>query len=161
MSVWQLLVADRSKFKSVRYSKAVSEARRAALCAIRAEQIRDLERAQANGRDLQRLVQSLEKLDQVDDWFQDRLVKLQAEAEARRDRHRAVAGRAVVSMKDRGQRFARIAAMSATAEKAIRDLARFAATDRSDDDRGASVPTNITAEPVCPAPVPPENPTLF
>ena len=127
MSVWQLLVADRSKFKSVRYSKAVSEARRAALCAIRAEQIRDLERAQANGRDLQRLVQSLEKLDQVDDWFQDRLVKLQAEAEARRDRHRAVAGRAVVSMKDRGQRFARIAAMSATAEKAIRDLARFAA----------------------------------
>lgn len=145
----------------MRYSKAVSEARRAAICAIRAEQIRDLERAQANGRDLQKLLKSLGQLDQVDDWYQQRLVKLQAEAEARRDRHRAEAGRAVVSMKERGQGSARIAAMSATAEKTIRDLARFATTPRSDDDRGASVPTNIAAESICPAPVPPENPTLF
>ena len=97
MSGWRLLVADRSKFKRVRYSKAVSEARRAALSAIRAAQIRDLERAQADVRDLQRLLKSLEHLDQVDDWFQQRLVKLQAEAEARRDRHRADAGRAVAS----------------------------------------------------------------
>lgn len=149
------------RVRIVRYSKAVSEARRAALSAIRAEQIRDLERAQANARDLQRLVQSLEKLDQVDDWFQQRLVKLRAEAEARRDRHRAVAGRAVASMRERGQRFARIAAASATAEKTIRELARFAATGRSDDDRNASAPTNATEWPVPQAPAPAENPTLF
>lgn len=145
----------------MRYSKAVSEARRAALSAIRAEQIRDLERARANARDLQRLVQSLEKLDQVDTWFQQRLVKLQAEAEARRDRHRAVASRAVASMRERGQRFARIAAASATAEKTIRELARFAATDPSDDDRDVSAPTNVSEESAPPAEAPPENPTLF
>jgi hypothetical protein len=145
----------------VRYSKAVSEARRAALCAIRAEQIRDLERAQANGRDLQKLLKSLDQLDQVDDWYQQRLVKLQAESEVRRDRHRAEAGRAVVSMRERGQRFARIAAASATAEKTIRELARFAATDRSDDHRDVSAPTNVTEEPAPAAPVPPESPTLF
>ncbi len=145
----------------MRYSKAVSEARRATLSAIRAEQIRDLERARANVHDLQRLVQSLEKLDQVDDWFQQRLVKLQAEAEARRDRHRAVASRAIASMRERGQRFERIAAASATAEKTIRELARFAATDPSDDDRNASAPTNPTDESAPPAEAPSENPTLF
>ncbi len=145
----------------MRYSKAVSEARRSTLSAIRAEQIRDLERARANASDLQRLVQSLEKLDQVDDWFQDRLVKLQAEAEARRDRHRAVASRAIVSMRERGQRFERIAAASAAAEKTIRELARFAATDRSDDDRDVSAPTNVSAESVPQAEAPSENPTLF
>lgn len=145
----------------MRYSKAVSEARRAALSAIRTEQIRDLECARANARDLQRLVQSLERLDQVDDWFQDRLVKLQAEAEVRRDRHRAVAGRAVASMRERGQRFERIAAASATAEKTIREFARFAATGRSDDDRNALAPTNATEEPVPQTTAPAENPTLF
>lgn len=145
----------------MRYTKAVSEARRAALSAIRAEQIRELELARANTRDLQRLVQSLEKLDQVDDWFQQRQVKLRAEADARRDRHRAVAGRAVASMRERGQRFARIAAASATAEKTIRELARFAATDRSDDDRDVSAPTNVSKESAPPAEAPPENPTLF
>ena len=145
----------------MRYSKAVSEARRAALSAIRAEQIRDLERAQANARDLQRLVQSLEKLDQVDDWFQDRLVKLQAEADVRRDRHRAVAGRAVASMRERGQRFTRIATASATAEKTIRELARFAADDRSGGQRDVSAPTNVTEESAPPAEAPSENPTLF
>lgn len=145
----------------MRYTKAVSEARRAALSAIRAEQIRELELARANTRDLQRLVQSLEKLDQVDDWFQQRQVKLRAEADARRDRHRAVAGRAVASMRERGQRFARIAAASATAEKTIRELARFAATDRSDDDRDVSAPTNVGEESAPPAEAPPENPTLF
>lgn len=145
----------------MRYNKAVSQARRSALSAIRAEQIRNLERAQANARDLQRLVQSLEKLDQVDDWFQQRLFKLQAEAEARRDRHRAVAGRAITSMRERGQRFARIAAASATAEKMIRELARFAADDRSGGHRGVSALTNVTAESAPPAEAPPENPTLF
>ncbi len=144
----------------MRYSKAVSEARRAALSAIRAEQIRDLERARANARDLQRLVQSLEKLDQVDDWFQQRLVTLQAEAEARRDHHRAVAGRAVASMRERGQGLERIAAASATAEKTIRELARFAATDRSVGRRDVSAPANVSAESVPPAEAP-ENPTLF
>ena len=161
MSGWRLLVADRSKFKRVRYSKAVSEARRAALSAIRAAQIRDLERAQADVRDLQRLLKSLEHLDQVDDWFQQRLVKLQAEAEARRDRHRADAGRAVASLRERGQGFARIAAMAGTAEKKIRELARFAATDRSDDHCDVSATTNVTDEPAPPAPVSPESPTLF
>lgn len=149
----------------MRYSKAVSEARRAALSAIRAEQIRELELARANTRDLQRLVQSLEKLDQVDAWFQQRLVKLRAEADARRDRHRAVAGRTVASMRERGQRFAQIAAASAAAEKTIRELARFAATatatDRSEDDRGVSALTNVTAESAPPAEAPSEDPTLF
>ncbi len=145
----------------MRYSKAVSEARRAALSAIRAEQIRDLERAQANVHDLQRLVQSLERLDQVDDWFRQQLAKLQAEAEARRDRHRAVAGRAVASMRERGERFERIAAASATAEKTIRELARFAAVDGSEDHRGVSAPPNVTEEPVPQEPAPAENPTLF
>lgn len=144
----------------MRYSKAVSETRRAALSAIRAEQIRDLERARANARDLQRLVQSLERLDQVDDWFRQRLVKLQAEAEARRDRHRAVASRAIASMRERGQRFERIAAASATAEKTIRELARFAATDRTKEHRD-SAQTNATAESVPQATAPAENPTLF
>lgn len=145
----------------MRYSKAVSEARRAALSAIRAEQIRELELAHANTRDLQRLVQSLEKLDQVDAWFQQRLVKLQAEAEARRDRHRAVASRAIASMRERGQRFERIAAASATAEKTIRELARFAATDRSSDHRNVSAPTSVSAESVPQAEAPSEDPTLF
>ena len=145
----------------MRYSKAGSEARRAALSAIRAEQIRELELARGNTRDLQRLVQSLEKLDQVDDWFRDRLIKLRAEAEVRRDRHRAVAGRTVASMRERGQRFAQIAAASATAEKTIRELARFAATDRSVGRRDVSAPANVSAESVPPAEVPSENPTLF
>lgn len=144
----------------MRYSKAVSEARRAALSAIRAEQIRELELAHANTRDLQRLVQSLEKLDQVDAWFQQRLVKLRAEADARRDRHRAVAGRAVASMRGRGQQFARIAAASATAEKTIRELARFAAADGPKEHRD-SAQTNATAESVPQAEAPAENPTLF
>lgn len=145
----------------MRYSKAVSEARRAALSAIRAEQIRELELAHANTRDLQRLVQSLEKLDQVDAWFQQRLVKLRAEADARRDRHRAVAGRTVASMRGRGQRFAQIATASATAEKTIRELARFVATDRSSDHRNVSAPTNVSAESVPQAEAPSEDPTLF
>lgn len=145
----------------MRYSKAVSEARRATLSAIRAEQIRDLERARANGRDLQRLLKSLDQLDQVDDWFQQRLVKLQTEAEARRGRHRAAAGRAVASMRERGQRFAQIAAASATAEKTIRDLARFAATVRSDDGRDPPAPVNVAEELPPTAPVPTEHPRLF
>ena len=144
----------------MRYSKAVSEARRAALSAIRAEQIRDLERARADVHDLQRLLRSLDHLDQVDDWFQQRLVKLQADAEARRDRHRAVAGRAVASMRKRGQGFARIAAMSGTTEKKVRELARFTAAARPDDHRvpttkkiadGQPPPTQGSSEP----------PTLF
>lgn len=153
-------MADRSKFKLVRYSKAVSAARRATLSAIRAEQIRDLERARADVHDLQRLVQSLEKLDQVDDWFQQRLVKLQAEAEVRRDRHRAEAGRAVASLRKREQGFARIAAMSGTTEKKVRELARFAAAARPDDQR---VPTTKNVADGLPPPTQgsSEPPTLF
>ena len=144
----------------MRYSKAVSEARRAALSAIRAEQIRDLERARADVHDLQRLLRSLDHLDQVDDWFQQRLVKLQADAEARRDRHRAVAGCAVASMRKRGQGFARIAAMSGTTEKKVRELARFTAAARPDDHR---VPTTKKIADGLPPPTQgsSEPPTLF
>lgn len=149
-----------SKLKLVRYSRAVSDARRAALIAARAEQIRELESAKSNVRDLQRLLKSLDRLDQVDDWFQQQLVRLGAEAEARRARHRTEAGRAVASMRGRGQHFARIAAMSGTAEKTVRALFRHAAAAEPEEHPEVPAPPGADTPPP-PAAPPPEHPTLF
>ncbi len=154
---WLLSDVQSSKFKFVRYSRAVSEARRAALTAARAEQIRDLERAQANVRDLKRILKSLDELDQVDDWFAQRLAKLRAEAEARRNRHRTEAGRAAASMRERGEDFARIAAMSGTTEKTVRELIRFAAAARTDEKSDTPRQTNVDGSPA----EGPSPPTLF
>jgi septal ring factor EnvC (AmiA/AmiB activator) len=148
-----------SKFRLVRYSRAVSEARRAALTAARTEQLRDLERAQANVRDLKRMLTSLDGLDQVDDWLAQRLAKLSAEAETRRSRHRAEAGRAAASMRERGEDFMRIAEMSGTTVKTVRELIRFAAAARPDEKSDAPRQTN-TAD-GSPTEWPSEPPTLF
>lgn len=155
--MWLLLGTRSSKFEFVRYSRAVSEARRAALTAARAEQIRDLERAQANVRDLTRILKSLDELDQVDDWFAQRLAKLRAEAEARRNRHRTEAGRAAASMRERGEDFARIAEMSGTTVKTVRELIRFAAA-RPDENSDAPRQTNAADGSPAEGPSPP---TLF
>jgi len=157
--VWLLLGTQSSKFEFVRYSRAVSEARRAALTSARTEQLRELERAQANIRDLKRILKSLDELDRVDDWLAQRLAKQSAEAEARRNRHRAEAGRAAASMRERGEDFARIAAMSGTTEKTVRELIRFAAAARPDENRDARRQTTVADG--FPAERPSEPPTLF
>ena len=137
----------------------MSEARRAALIAARAEQIRDLERAQATVRDLKRMLKSLDGLDQVDEWLAQRLARLSAEAETRRSRHRAEAGRAAASIRERGEDFARIAEMSGTPVKTVRELIRFAAAARPDENSEAPRQTNVADG--SPAVRPSEPPTLF
>ena len=157
--MWLLLGTQSSKFEFVRYSRAVSEARRAALTAARTEQLRELERAQANVRDLKRMLTSLDGLDRVDDWLAARLAKLSAEAETRRSRHRAEAGRAAASMRERGEDFARIAEMSGTTVKTVRELIRVAAAAGPDEYSEAPRQTNVADG--FPAERPSEPPTLF
>jgi hypothetical protein len=43
------------------------------------------------------------KLDGVDEWEAERLAKVRADAQARRDRHRVKAGRALQAMRLRGE----------------------------------------------------------
>lgn len=157
--MWLLLGTQSSKFEFVRYSRAVSEARRAALTAARTEQLRELERAQANVRDLKRMLTSLDGLDRVDDWLAARLAKLSAEAETRRSRHRAEAGRAAASMRERGEDFARIAEMIGTTVKTVRELIRVAAAARPDENSEAPRQTKVGDG--SPAERPSEPPTLF
>jgi len=86
-----------------------SEARQALLKpqAAAAEERKRLELA--NVGDLTTFVVESAKFDDVDEWERDRLKRLRADAEVRRQKHRVNAGRALQAMRLRGESIASIA----------------------------------------------------
>jgi len=108
----------------VAYTASVRNSREAALKAARSKQRRTLERIQANLRDISTFLDALERVDDVEAWYREKIRELQAQADARRAKHRAKAGVAAAAIRARGESFAQIALMTGTEEKIIRDLIR-------------------------------------
>jgi hypothetical protein len=71
------------------------------------------------------------KLDDVDEWERDRLKRLRADAEIRRQKHRVNAGRALQAMRLRGESIAWIAQQPGVSTAVVRGFLQAAASDAS------------------------------
>ena len=83
----------------------------------------------ANVGDLTTFVVESAKLDDVDDWRRDRLERLRADAQARRQKHRVNAARALQAMRLRGESIASIAHQTAVSTAVVRGFVPAAAND--------------------------------
>jgi hypothetical protein len=94
-----------------------------------------------NVSDLTTFVVEAGKLDGVDEWEHARVEKLHHEAERKRDKHRANAGRALQAMRFRGESIASIAEQAGVSVAVVRGFLQTAAQGTpasvSDSDDGA------------------------
>ena len=104
-----------------------SEARAALLKAQAAAAEERKRREVANVGDLTTFVVETAKLDGVGEWERSRLEKVRSDAEARRERHRAAAGRALQAMRLRGESIASIAQQAGVSVAAVRGFLQAAA----------------------------------
>jgi hypothetical protein len=103
-------------------------ARRAAREAVVAAQADLARRNRANMDDLAVFLSARQRADAVDEWFNDRLAALKAQAEERRVGQGRECGVALTAMRDRGESIRDIARMAGIGEKAVRELIRAAGT---------------------------------
>jgi len=115
----------------VKRTTSRSEARQALLKpqAAAAEERKRLELA--NVGDLTTFVVESAKFDDVDEWERDRLKRLRADAEVRRQKHRVNAGRALQAMRLRGESIASIAPQTGVSTVVVRGFLQAAASDAS------------------------------
>src|SRR6476619_1109390 len=108
-----------------------SEARQALFKprAVAAEERKRLELA--NLGDLTTFVVESAKFDDVDEWERERLKRLRADAEVRRQKHRVNAGRALQAMRLRGESIASIAPETVMSTVVVRGFLQEAAFDAS------------------------------
>jgi hypothetical protein len=104
----------------------IKEARRAAREAAAAAQEEPARRTRANVEDLAAFFSARERADAVDEWLSDRQRVLREQAEQRRGEQRVQCGRALRSMRDRGERLREIARMAGVTDKTVRELIREA-----------------------------------
>ena len=90
----------------------------------------------ANVGDLTTFVVETAKLDGVDEWEAERLAKVRADAQARRDRHRVNAGRALQAMRLRGESIAAIGQQAGVSAATVRVFLQAAATPGGRDRAG-------------------------
>jgi hypothetical protein len=108
-------------------NKAITkEARRAAREAAAASQEELARRTRANGEDLAAFFSALERSDAVDEWLAERQQTLREHAAQRRGEQRVHCGRALRSMRERGESLREIARMAGVTEKTVREFIREA-----------------------------------
>lgn len=81
-----------------------------------------------NVEDLAQFVAEVGKADEVDGWLEGRVDKVRREAELRRRRHEAAAGRALAAVRSRGEPVESIAAQLGITQAKVRDYVRLAET---------------------------------
>ena len=118
-----------------------SEARQALLKpqAAAAEERKRLELA--NVGDLTTFVVESAKFDDVDEWERDRLKRLRADAEVRRQKRRVNAGRALQAIRLRGESIASIAPQTGVSTVVVRGFLQAAASDALDGEVGSAEST--------------------
>jgi hypothetical protein len=108
-------------------NKAITkEARRAAREAAAASQEELARRTRANVEDLAAFFSARERSDAVDEWLAERQQTLREQAAQRRGEQRVQCGRALRSMRDRGESLREIARMAGVTDKTVRELIREA-----------------------------------
>ena len=106
-----------------------AEARAALLKAQAAAAEERKRREIANVGDLTTFVVETAELDGVDEWEAERLAKVRATAQARRDRHRVSAGRALQAMRSSGESITAIAAQAGVSAATVRVFLQAAEND--------------------------------
>ena len=109
-------------------SATTKAARRAAREAVVAAQADLARRNRANMDDLAVFLSARVRADAVDDWFNERVAALKAQADERRAGQRRECGVALAGMRERGETVRDIARMAGIGEKAVRELIRAAST---------------------------------
>ena len=106
-----------------------AEARAALLLAQAAAAEERKRREVANVGDLTTFVVETARLDGVDEWEAQRLAKVREDAQARRERHRVAAGRALQQMRLRGESISAIAQLAGMSFAAVRGFLHAAVND--------------------------------
>ena len=109
-------------------SATTKAARRAAREAVVAAQADLARRTRANMDDLAVFLSARQRADAVDDWFNERVAALKAQADERRAGQRRECGVALAAMRERGESIRDIARMAGIGEKTVRELIRAAST---------------------------------
>jgi hypothetical protein len=109
-------------------SATTKAARRAAREAVVAAQADLARRNRANMDDLAVFLSARQRADAVDDWFNERVAALKAQADERRAGQRRECGIALAGMRERGETVRDIARMAGIGEKTVRELIRAAGT---------------------------------
>jgi DNA-binding NarL/FixJ family response regulator len=109
-------------------SATTKAARRAAREAVVAAQADLARRTRANMDDLAVFLSARQRADAVDDWFNERVAALKAQADERRAGQRRECGVALAAMRERGETVRDIARMAGISEKTVRELIRAAST---------------------------------
>jgi hypothetical protein len=107
-------------------SATTKAARRAAREAVVAAQADLARRNRANMDDLAVFLSARQRADGVDDWFNERVAALKAQADERRAGQLRECGVALRAMKVRGESVRDIARMACIGEKTVRELIRSA-----------------------------------
>jgi hypothetical protein len=108
-------------------NKAITkEARRAAREVAAASQEELARRTRANVEDLAAFFSASERADAVDEWLAERQQTLREQAAQRRGEQRVQCGRALRSMRERGESLRQIARMAGVTEKTVREFIREA-----------------------------------
>jgi hypothetical protein len=111
----------------MRATTSRAEARAALLKAQAAAAEERKHREIANVGDLTTFVVESAKLEGVDEWEAQRMARVRADAEARRDRHRGNAGRALQAMRLRGESITSIAQQAGVSVTVVRGFLQAAA----------------------------------
>jgi hypothetical protein len=110
-------------------SATTKAARRAAREAVVAAQADLARRTRANMDDLAVFLSARQRADAVDDWFNERVAALKAQADERRAGQRRECGVALAAMRERGESIRDIARMAGIGDKTVRELIRSAGTE--------------------------------
>lgn len=96
-------------------------------------------RERANIGDLTEFMVRAAQADEVDEWLAERIGKLKAEAERRRHGHRVAAGKALHTMRLRGESISAIAVQTGLSLGRVREYLRAAADTETDTQVRSSV----------------------
>ncbi|MBN3459739.1 hypothetical protein JNN96_37545 [Mycobacterium sp. DSM 3803] len=110
-------------------SKEARKAARAAAAAAQEEQVR---RQKANVEDLAKYFTAKQRVDDVGEWLRERTAELAERAAQRREDQRRECGAALKAMQERGESVREIARLAGISEKAVRDLIKTAATEKTE-----------------------------
>jgi hypothetical protein len=83
-------------------------------------------RERANIGDLTEFTVRIAQVDEVDAWLADRIEKLKGEADRKRQTHRTAAGKALQSMRLRGETMAGISAATGLSVSRLREYLKYA-----------------------------------
>jgi hypothetical protein len=108
--------------------RTTARRRRARLMEARVAKAADREaRERQNIGDLAEFLVQTAKVDEVDGWLAERIEKARREADAKRERHRVAAGKALQAIRFRGETVAGIAAQAGVMQAKVREYLKVAA----------------------------------